>query len=215
MPTFLTALRGRLVAIAPSCLAYGVAILLTVGLVGGSVYVHLASEYRQTEEGSYAQTGNLALGFAENIQRSLEAIDQTLIYVRDGYIADPQRFDLAKWTRGGPVVGRPSVRISVLDAAGALRSTNLGAVSGKVDLSDSEVMQMQRGATEDRLRIGLPVRASGNGRWVLNLTRRMVMEPVRHVDPRCFEGSDRTRRARRRLPLRRLRRPGGGRHREW
>ena len=174
MPTFLTALRGRLVAIAPSCLAYGVAILLTVGLVGGSVYVHLASEYRQTEEGSYAQTGNLALGFAENIQRSLEAIDQTLIYVRDGYIADPQRFDLAKWTRGGPVVGRPSVRISVLDAAGALRSTNLGAVSGKVDLSDSEVMQMQRGATEDRLRIGLPVRASGNGRWVLNLTRRMT-----------------------------------------
>ena len=174
LPPWVTALRGRLVAVAPSCLAYGIAILLTVGLVGGSVYVHLASEYRQTEDGSFAQTGNLALGFAENIQRSLEAIDQTMIYVRDGYMADPQHFDLTRWTRSGPVAGRPSVRISVLDAAGGLRSTNLGAVSGKVDLSDSEVMQMQRGATEDRLRIGLPVRASGNGRWVLNLTRRMT-----------------------------------------
>jgi signal transduction histidine kinase/CheY-like chemotaxis protein len=174
IPSWIAALRGRVIAIAPSCLAYGIAILLTVGLVGGSVYVHLASEYRQTEESSFAQTGNLALGFAENIQRSLESIDQTMIYVRDGYVADPQHFDLTKWTRSGPVVGRPSVRISVLDAAGTLRSTNLGVVSGKVDLSDSEVMQMQRGTTEDRLRIGLPVRASGNGRWVLNLTRRMT-----------------------------------------
>ncbi|MBC7635631.1 MAG: PAS-domain containing protein [Acetobacteraceae bacterium] len=167
-------LRDRLAAVAPSWLAYGIAILITVGLVGGSVYVHLANEYRHTEESGYAQTSTLALGFAENIQRSLEAIDQTLIYVRDAYTADPQRFDLAKWTRSGPVAGRPSVRISVLDADGTLRSTNLGALSGKVDLSDSEIVQMQRGATEDRLRIGLPVRAIGNGRWVLNVTRRIV-----------------------------------------
>ena len=167
-------LRDRLVAAAASWLAYGVAVLMTVGLVGGSVYIHLANEFRQTEESAFAQTGNLALGFAENIQRSLEAIDQTLIYVRDAYSADPQRFDLTKWTRSGPVVGRPSVRISVLDASGALRSTNLGALSGKVDLSDSEIVQMQRGATEDLLRIGLPVRATGNGRWVLNVTRRIV-----------------------------------------
>ncbi len=167
-------LRDRLAAAAPSWLAYGIAILITVGLVGGSIYIHLANEYRQTEENAYAQTGNLALGFAENIQRSLEAIDQTLIYVRDAYSADPQHFDLAKWTRSGPVAGRPSVRISVLDAGGTLRSTNLGALSGKVDLSDSEIVQMQRGATEDRLRIGLPVRAVGTGRWVLNVTRRIV-----------------------------------------
>ncbi len=166
--------REKLVTAAASWLAYGLAVLMTVGLVSGSVYIHLANEFRKTEESTFAQTGNLALGFAENIQRSLEAIDQTLIYVRDAYSADPQRFDLTKWTRSGPVVGRPSVRISVLDASGALRSTNLGALSGKVDLSDSEIVQMQSGATEDRLRIGLPVRAAGNGRWVLNVTRRIV-----------------------------------------
>ena len=176
MPSMITALRGKLVGIAPSWLGYGIAILVTVGLVSGSIYIHLANEYRQTESSAYAQTGNLALGFAENIQRSLEAIDQTLIYVRDAYGADPQHFDLMKWTRSGPVAGRPSVRISVLDAAGRLRTSNIGTISGKVDLADSEVMQMQRGPGEDRLRIGLPVRASGNGRWVLNVTRRIIAQ---------------------------------------
>ena len=166
-------LRAGYAALAPVGLGYILAALATIGLMAGSLALHLQREYTQTEAGIYSVTGNLAHGFAENIQRSLEAIDQTLLYVRADYIADPAHFDLNRWTRDGPVVGRPQIRLSVLDARGVLLSSNLGQPSGKVDLADSEIMQMQSGATEDRLGIGLPVRASGTGRWLLNVTRKI------------------------------------------
>ena len=168
-------LRAGYAALAPVGLGYILAALATIGLMAGSLALHLQREYTQTEAGIYSVTGNLAHGFAENIQRSLEAIDQTLLYVRADYIANPTRFDLNRWTHDGPVVGRPQIRLAVLDAKGMLLSSNIGQASGKVDLSDSEIMQMQSGAAEDRLGIGLPVRASGTGRWVLNVTRKILL----------------------------------------
>ena len=168
-------LRALRAALLPVGMGYVLAAVMTIGLMAGSIGLHLHREYAQTEAGVYSVTGNLAHGFAENIQRSLEAIDQTLLYVRDDYANNPGHFDLNRWARSGPVVGRPQIRLSVLDAQGVLRSSNMGQAAGKVDLADSEIMQMQTGSVDDRLGIGQPVRASGSGRWVLNVTRKILL----------------------------------------
>ncbi len=156
-------------------LGYMLGAAVVIGIVVASVTVHLWREYELTKVGIYNTSSTLAHGFAENIQRSLEAIDQTLIYVRDDYARDPTHFDLNNWTRSGPVAGRQQIRFSVLDAAGILRSTNMGQAAGRVDLANSEIVQIQSGSTEDRLHIGLPLRASGTGRWVLNVTRKILL----------------------------------------
>ncbi len=155
--------------------AYWVVMAAGLLIVWASASVHLWQEYARTEKAALQQTANLSHGFAENLERTLEAIDQTLIFARDAAAAAPGSFDLAKWTNTGPVVGRPAIRLSVIDAAGMLRSTSSGGVPGRIDLSDSDLVRTQQGSQDDRLHIGLPVRHRLTGAWTLNLTRKITL----------------------------------------
>ncbi|HEY0420436.1 MAG TPA: ATP-binding protein, partial [Acetobacteraceae bacterium] len=159
---------------------YGATVVIAIALVWGSIYVHLLQRYRQTQADAFLQTSNLAHGFAENIQRSLEAIDQTLIFVRDSYARDPARFDLAAWTRSGPVVARASIQISVIGPDGAVHGSSAGPLAARIELSDAELALARHGGGPDELFIGIPTRARPSGRWALNAARRIVLPDGSH-----------------------------------
>jgi signal transduction histidine kinase/ActR/RegA family two-component response regulator len=153
--------------------SYAFAILIGVAicLTWGSVYIHLLREYRQTSFDAMQKARNTAYGFAENLERSFEALDQSLLFLREAYLRDPAGFDLVALSRG-PVVGRRQVQVTLLDGEGAVRASSVGA-AGRVDLSDEELGWL-RGGSDDRLVLGPALRGQANGRWSVNVMRRIV-----------------------------------------
>ena len=145
---------------------------MAICLTWGSVYIHLLREYRQTSFDAVQKARNTAYGFAENLERSFEAIDQSLLFLRESYLRDPAAFDLVALSRG-PVLGRRQVQVALVDRDGMLRSSSLGPAAGRVELADSELAWL-RMAGEDRLLLGTPVRSRATGRWTVNILRRIV-----------------------------------------
>ncbi|MCC6718035.1 MAG: PAS-domain containing protein [Acetobacteraceae bacterium] len=153
---------------------YAFAVLMGVAicLIWGSVYVQLLREYRQTSFDATQKARNTAYGFAENLDRSFEAIDQSLLFLRESYLRDPATFDLVALSRG-PVLGRRQVQVAVVDGDGMVRSSSLGPGSGRAELAESELAWM-RAAGEDRLLLGPAIRSRVSGRWTVNVLRRMT-----------------------------------------
>lgn len=160
--------RGSLRASYAFALLIGVAICLT----WGSVYVHLLREYRQTSFDAMQKARNTAYGFAENLERALEAMDQSLLFLRERYLSDPSNFDLVTLSRG-PVLGRRQVQVALIDRDGKILGSSLGPGGAWMELSDSE-MGWLRAEGEDRMWLGPPVRGRASGRWSVNLMRRVT-----------------------------------------
>lgn len=117
-----------------------------LALIWGAIWLQLRQEHIATERDAIKEARNLALAFEENIVRSISAIDQVLLFIRDSYARDPSRFDLNSWTRDRPFINDQTFQLSLIDATGMLVQSNLGQVP--VDLSDREHFRhpRQRGA---------------------------------------------------------------------
>ena len=152
--------------------AFAILVAVAICLIWGSVYVQLLREYRQTSFDATQKARNTAYGFAENLERSFEAIDQSLLFLRESYLRDPAALDLVALSRG-PVLGRRQVQLALLDRDGMVRASSAGAAAGRVELADSELAWL-REAGEDRLLLGLPVRSRTTGRWTVNVLRRIA-----------------------------------------
>ncbi len=152
--------------------AFAGLIAVAIALTWGSVYVHLLREYRQTLFDAGQKAKNTAYGFAENLERSFELIDQSLLFLRESYLRDRESFDLVALSRG-PVLGRRKVQISVVDRDGLLLASSFGMVAGRVELADSELAWLHSPG-EDRLLLGPPLRNRATGRWSVNVIRRIV-----------------------------------------
>ena len=98
---------------------------------------------------------NLALAFEENIIRSIAAMDQVLLVVRNPYARDPGRFarPLGKRTT---FINDQTFELSLIDASGMLAQSNSGTRQ-LVDLSDREHFRVHVGARPDSLFISKPL----------------------------------------------------------
>lgn len=159
--------RGAFRASYAFAMLVGVAICLT----WGSVYIHLLREYRQTSFDAMQKARNTAYGFAENLERSFEALDQSLLFLRESYLRDPAGFDPVALSRG-PVLGRRQVQVALLDPYGVVKASSAGPGGGRVELSDGELAWL-RGGGDDRLQLGPPMRSRATGRWSINAIRRI------------------------------------------
>jgi len=152
--------------------AFAGLIALAIVLTWSSVYVHLLREYRQTLFDAGQKAKNTAYGFAENLERSFEALDQSLLFLRETYLRDPASFDLLALSRG-PVLGRRHVQVALLDADGLLKDSSAGPGAGRIELDEAEQAWLRSGG-EDRLLLGPPVRNRATGRWSINVMRRII-----------------------------------------
>lgn len=146
-------------------------LIFALMLIWGSIWLQLSQEHIATERDAIKETSNLALAFEENVIRSITAIDQVLLFVRDSYARDPARFDLRSWARDRPFINDQTFQISLVDSSGMLIQSNLSQGAPPVDLSDREHFRVHVGAKQDMLFISKPLMGRVSGRYSVQFTR--------------------------------------------
>ncbi len=67
---------------------------------------------------AHSQIANLARAFEEQIIRSIEAVDQSLMFVRQNYSRDPATFDVATWARSAAAMTDVAIQLILVDRKG-------------------------------------------------------------------------------------------------
>ncbi len=146
------------------------ALLLVVwgALIG---YVHNIRD--QALEAAQRNTQNLARAFEENVLRTVGAIDQSLLFLRDDYQRSPQTFNAAAALKTAQSMRSLAVQLSVLDEKGILIAGSKGLPPKPVDLSDREHFKVHVGTDTDTLFISKPIFGRVSNQWTLQFTRRI------------------------------------------
>ena len=147
-------------------------VALAIGLVWISIASHLAQERAQAERGAVQDSGNLARGFGENVNRIIEGVDQNLKILRATYALDPATFNLGKIAPADQLLDDLTLQISMTDTSGIMAMGNL-PFEGRVDLSDREHIKVHFNTAADDLFISKPVLGRVSKRWSIQFTRKV------------------------------------------
>jgi signal transduction histidine kinase/CheY-like chemotaxis protein/HPt (histidine-containing phosphotransfer) domain-containing protein len=167
--------RGVLLSVA-ALARHGGAILGLCGIVflWGGVLHALSDQREQALRGATANAANLARTFEEDIIRSIRAVDQTLLYVREAYARDPAHFDIVAWAKNTQFLTDLTFQVSLIDKSGLLVGSSLGPVSGHMDLSDREHFKVHRDTQGDTLFVSKPVLGRESHKWSIQMTRKII-----------------------------------------
>lgn len=141
-------------------------------LIWGSIILHLHQGWALTERAAWAEADNLARGFGESIDRTVESVDQVMLTIRALYRRDPAHFDIAALAPRSEMTNDLTLQISITNAAGVMRGSNLDPKAA-VDLSDRKHVRVQLETAEDILYISRPVLGRVSRQWSIQLTRKL------------------------------------------
>ena len=148
--------------------------LCCIVVLWGGVLHSLSAERKQALRGGTDNAANLARAFEEHIIRSIKAVDQTLLYVRDSYIRDPAGFEISSWAKGTRFLTDLTFQVSLIDKTGFMIGSNLAAAGTRLDLSDREHFQVHRDNQGDELFISKPVLGRESRKWSIQMTRKII-----------------------------------------
>lgn len=149
-------------------------IVLAIGLLWAGIGFALWHDYRAAERQASADTANLARAFDENITRTIESIDQTLLFLRDAYQHDPKGFLNGSWANERGFLSGLQVQISLADRGGRILWANPGPVVGDINIADRPHFQAQQGSVSDKLVISRPVMGRVSHKWEIEFVRRLI-----------------------------------------
>ena len=155
-------------------LVHAVLIGMTLLLLWTGIGASLWREHRFAEREGMEETRNLARAFSENIVRTIDGVDQALMFVREAYAHDPNGFKLSTWASSQPFRNGLAVQISLVDRDGIVTQSNLGPVTKRVDLSDRDHIRVHSADSPDRLFISNPVLGRVSGKWSIQFTRKLL-----------------------------------------
>jgi PAS domain S-box-containing protein len=148
---------------------------LALTLLWTLIFLDLHRLHQQALAGSRSQVDNLARAFAEEVNSSINAIDLTLIELREEWESGYNDFGRAVERRQAYLQKDVGFQVSILNAAGMLVFTSTKNEGAPTDYRDREHFQVHRNlAMGDRLFISQPVLGRVSGRWTIQFTRPLI-----------------------------------------
>jgi signal transduction histidine kinase/ActR/RegA family two-component response regulator len=148
-------------------------IALVIGLIWTGIAFNLWHERQTLQREAVSDTANFARVFDENITRTVEGVDQTLMFLRDAYQHDPAGFAGGSWASARPLLDDLQVQMALADRDGNLLWSNLGPASSAINVADRPHFQFQQTGTGDELFISKPVLGRLSGKWTIQFTRKL------------------------------------------
>lgn len=148
---------------------------LAVGLLWTGIGFNLWHDYRATEQQASADSANLARAFDENITRTVESVDQTLLFLREAYQHDPTGFIDGSWVNGPGFLNDLHVQMSLVDRDGQVLWSNPGGrVVANINIASRAHFQAQRDSIGDKLIISKPVIGMVSHKWEIEFVRKLI-----------------------------------------
>lgn len=146
---------------------------LVIGLVWSGITLNLWHDYDSAIVGATKDTANLARAFDENITRTVEAVDETLLFARAAWQTDHSVAFLDKWARSSSFLNDIHIQIAMADRAGHAVWSNLGPADG-INIGDREHFQIQKTSTADFMFISKPVLGKVSKKWSIQFVRKLM-----------------------------------------
>nr|WP_294547508.1 PAS-domain containing protein [uncultured Rhodopila sp.] len=150
------------------------AIAASVVLLWAAIGLTLWHDRALAEQGAVKDTANLARTFEESITRTVEAVDQTLLFLRDEYQEHQASFLQQTWAENHSFLNDLHVQIAMADRGGKAIWTNLGPVDRTIDISDREHFQVQKASKDDSLFISRPLIGRQSNKWSIQFVRKLL-----------------------------------------
>lgn len=116
----------------------------------------------------------LARVFAQQVQSSVNAIDLTLIDLREHWQDEPDTFAETVARRQAYLERDVAFQVAVIDARGMTVFSSINPAANPVDLSDRDHFRVHRDGGGDTLFISKPMIGRISGRWTIQFTRPLL-----------------------------------------
>jgi len=117
--------------------------------------------------------GNLAIAFEEQAVRTLDIVDQMMLFLKADFERGPSSFNLEHWIRRSPLQPGLALQLALIGADGRLAASSLDPSPKPVDLTDREHFRVHVDHDQGALFIAKPVLGRVSGRWTIQLSRRL------------------------------------------
>jgi signal transduction histidine kinase len=151
-----------------------VAALVAIGLVWTVIGLTLWHDRTADASGALKDTANLTRTFEENIARTIESVEQTLLFVREEYQEDQAVSGKQAWAEGHSFLNDLHVQVSIDDRDGRLTWTNLGPIDPNVSVADREHFRFQKASRDDVLFISQPLIGRQSNRLSIQFVRKLL-----------------------------------------
>ena len=151
--------------------AIGVVLVVLVWL---SINFFLENERSTAEQSAIKNATNLLGALEEHLARSLAEVDRSLRIVRTRYLRNPADWNVTGALKTTELFNDEIIQVGIIGPDGLMKrdSQDIARFTG-INYSDREHFKVQRDSHTDELFISKPVVGRVNGRWTLQLTRRI------------------------------------------
>lgn len=149
-----------------------VAALILWGISWATLLAALERDKREAEVAGLAEAATLSRAYADQVSRTMDALDQSLRHVRYEWILANGKLRLDEMAKQGLFTPVTTSFLAITDRNGAVRTSTIAA-AGELNLKDRPYFVSQMSSTADTLFIDRPTIGRVSKRKVIQLSRRL------------------------------------------
>jgi signal transduction histidine kinase/ActR/RegA family two-component response regulator len=146
--------------------------LILTALIWGGIFYKIEQERLIELAAVDRETLNLARVFEEHTIRTLQGVDQSVLFLKYQYERLGDKIAITDYVKEGMIQTSLFNQMGIIDEHGIYTHSSLGTGIG-LNLSDREHFKVHIPADSGRLFVSKPVLGRATGKWSLQLTRRL------------------------------------------